>query len=668
MWVNTKEFQQTAEFYRKHGYYIDAVPGTKDYKDFWSQERDRCLNGFSVGGKQITGYHYHYLNYCPIRQPSKKKKERITDFPMFYDWDYNYFWAVEIARYGIDKKKYESLNLDIDIHPDDLKGGKMIPILKARRKGYSYKAGSMLARNYYHMRETKNYAFAEDKKYLLGSDGMLTKCWGFLSFIDANTPFAQPRLNDTGMYKRGGYQEYINNTYVDKGRLNSIEGITLKDNPGGLRGLAGELMFFEEAGSFPSLGSAWQIALPTVIEGDIPLGIMIAFGTGGGNEQDFESLEDLFYNPDANECIRIDNQWDDGASGTYCGFFSPIYLNLQGFIDEDGNSKIEEAKAFEIAERKKRRDAKQTNKLAQYVAERPFSPSEAMLQVSTNEFPTKELHEQYNDVIANKRWSIGTPGDLYHDSKNKIKFEPNYDNKPIYKFPHNKEDDLTGSIVIYEGPYRNNEGVTPSRMYIVCHDPYAHSKSATSSSLGAAYVIKRDNPESPTYSGCIVASYVARPSTLEQYNKNLFLLAEYYNAKIGFENDRGDVIGYARKSKKLNMLEEQFKVLDKRQKKANVQRDYGMHMNEQRKADGEYYIADWLNETISVSGDGTKRKRLHTITDPALLQELIKYKKDGNFDRVMAIMIGMYHLKEYTNVKVSDNRVNKAIEFLKKHY
>ena len=59
-------------------------------------------------------------------------------------------------------------------------------VLKARRKGFSYKAGAMLARNYFLMRNSKNYVFASQKEYLIG-DGLLSKAWDFLSFIDDNT-------------------------------------------------------------------------------------------------------------------------------------------------------------------------------------------------------------------------------------------------------------------------------------------------------------------------------------------------------------------------------------------------------------------------------------------------------------------------------------------------
>ena len=51
--------------------------------------------------------------------------------------------------------------------------------------------------------------------------------------------------------------------------------------------------------------------------------------------------------------------------------------------------------------------------------------------------------------------------------------------------------------------------------------------------------------------------------------------------------------------------------------------------------------------------------RLNTIIDPATLQELIKFNRDGNFDRVMALMIAMYYLKELHNAQVAP-RVKSA--------
>ena len=49
-------------------------------------------------------------------------------------------------------------------------------------------------------------------------------------------------------------------------------------------------------------------------------------------------MEELFYHPESYDCMAFDNDWDAGAMGTTCGYFVPIYQNLDGFIDDDGNS------------------------------------------------------------------------------------------------------------------------------------------------------------------------------------------------------------------------------------------------------------------------------------------------------------------------------------------
>ena len=66
-------------------------------------------------------------------------------------------------------------------------------------------------------------------------------------------------------------------------------------------------------------------------------------------------MEELFYNPDSYDCLAFSNEWDAGAQGTKCGHFVPIYENLEGFIDDDGNSLKDSAIEFEEENRIKRR-------------------------------------------------------------------------------------------------------------------------------------------------------------------------------------------------------------------------------------------------------------------------------------------------------------------------
>jgi hypothetical protein len=116
-------------------------------------------------GDAITGYHYFYLNYCPIMKLEeveykdrdgniRKRRERIFGFPRFWDEDYFYFHAVEQAEIE----------------------GKHMAVLKSRQRGYSFKGASMLVRNYALIKGSQNFAVASEQKYLTG-DGLLTKAW-----------------------------------------------------------------------------------------------------------------------------------------------------------------------------------------------------------------------------------------------------------------------------------------------------------------------------------------------------------------------------------------------------------------------------------------------------------------------------------------------------------
>lgn len=643
MLKNTNRVREAAITFLKTGNYTNTVPGTKDYYEFWDEEKKRCVYGYTAdkGSEDelhITGFNYFYLNYCPIDRAIDEvlpdgniQSRRERTFPAFYDGDYLYFHEIDKARAD----------------------NKHMIVLKARRKGYSYKAGSMLARNYFFIRNSKNFVFAGQKEYLIG-DGLLSKAWEFLSFIDDHTAWSQPRLRDREMSKMSGYKKKVNGVDIEMGMKSQIIGVSLKDNPDKVRGKAGELVFFEEAGSFPGLLKAWEVTMPTMRQGSKTLGMMVAFGTGGTEGADFEAMEEIFYNPAAYDCMDYENIWDEGAMGTRCGYFIPIQRNLDGFIDPEGNSLMREAMDYEDKAREKKKGAADAKSLDQYIAEHPYSPQEATLRVTANLFDVASLQEQYNKIKAHGLHSIGTVGELYQSVEGSVKFRPNAEKKAVTRFPHRKEDSNTGAIVLYETPYRNSTGNVPVNLYVLCHDPYGQSQAADSTSLGASYVIKRPNNLSQP-DDMIVASYVGRPDTSDEYNRNLFMLADYYGCKIGFENDRGEIIPYAKRHRKMHKLQEEFEMLDKKELQSKkVKRQYGMHMTEGRKRQGEIYIRDWLNTPRSTDEDGKTLLNLHKIYDPAFLAELIKFNHKGNFDRVMSFMIGMFHTRELYNAEVKD--------------
>lgn len=642
--LNSNKFRQPAITFLATGRYCTHPESTAEYFKYWDEQMDRCRYGYTADdGDFISGYNYFYLNFCPIQRiiyttitnpdgSTKVKKTRELQFPDFYDYDYYFFLAVEDAEGA----------------------GKHLCALKSRRKGYSYKNAAMACRNYYLFAGSKTYIYASNKQYLT-EDGILTKAWDYMDFIDKNTAWGKKRSVNTQMRKRAGFftkDEYGNE--IELGFKSEIIGVTLKDNPDVVRGKAGKLIIFEEAGSFSELGAAWQIARPSVEQDGMAFGTMIAFGTGGDEDSHFETLKDMFYNPDGYNCIGFDNIWDETPSDKKCGFFIPQYTNMDFrddagnriYMDNDGNTLRRKSVEYILAERRKVIE-NATNSVAvdRYVAEHCITPQEACLEFGGNIFPKKELQEQLAKIRINKSLSnMKQVGDLVWETDGSLKWVIKK-HGDITHYPLKKDDDPTGSIVIWEHPMKD----APIGLYILGVDPYDHDQSGTNS-LGSTFVYKRFQ-DFENYYDIIVAEYTGRPSTAEEYYENLRKLAVYYNGRIMYENERKGLFPYFTAKHCDYLLADQPDIISDIVGNTKVQRKKGCHMNKQIKQWGEGLIKDWLNEEQAPG-----KKNLHNILSEPLLEELISYNDTGNFDRVMALMQVMIYREQLYNVKVKEKK------------
>lgn len=452
---DTDKFRQAAIFFQQHGCYTLAPRGTTDYNKYWEQETDRCINGYTApDGEGITGYNYFYLNYSPIMRLKeeeytdregnlRKRRQRILEFPSFWDYDYYYFCAIEQAELE----------------------GKHMAVLKCRQRGYSFKGGSMLVRNYMLIPGSKNFAIASEQKFLIG-DGLLTKAWQIMDFLDKHTAWAKQRLVSTRMERTSGYKitdEFGKQT--EQGYLSSITGITLKNDPERVRGTRAKLVLWEEGGKFPSLLDAWRIEQPSVETDDgKAFGLMIAFGTGGTEGASFEGLKELFYKPKSYNVLSFPNIWDEGRENTECAFFVPAYSNLESFdddgnqvyMDKDGNSYKEKAIQNLIDQRNKVKDGGASQQsIDRFISERPIRPAEAVLELGKNIFPRKLLMDQLTRIRTNKKLqSMKHIVDLEWDGNGQVKAteKPSGD---ITNYPLKKGDKPHGSVVIWEYPVKD---------------------------------------------------------------------------------------------------------------------------------------------------------------------------------------------------------------------
>lgn len=650
---NTDKFRQAAIFFEKHGCYTLAPRGTTDYKKYWDQETERCLNGYTApDGEGITGYNYFYLNYSPIFKlveteytdrngDVRKRRERVLQFPSFWDYDYYYFCAIEEAE----------------------QQGKHMAVLKSRQRGYSFKGASMLVRNYMLIPGSKNFAVASEQKFLVG-DGLLTKAWQIMDFLDKHTEWAKQRLVSTRMERVSGYKvtdEFGKQT--EQGYLSSIVGITLKNDPERIRGTRGKLVLWEEGGKFPDLLDAWRIEQPSVETDDgVAFGLMIAFGTGGTIGASFEGLKELFYKPNANNVLAFPNIWDDGRENTECGFFVPAYSNLesfdddgnQRFMDKDGNSLKELAIQNLIDQRNKIKDCGASQQsIDRFISERPMKPAEAVLELGKNIFPRKLLMDQLTRIRTNKKLqSMKHIVDLEWDGNGQVKAteKPSGD---ITNYPLKKGDKPHGSVVIWEYPVKD----PPLGLYIGGCDPYDHDDSFTNS-LGSTFIFKRVRA-GEAWTDVIVAEYSGRPDTAEEYYENVRKLLTFYNARLLFENERKGIYPYfTNKHCDYLLADQPDKIISEVFKDSKVQRRKGCHMTKQIRAYGEGLILEWLLDEFEEGHPNVER-----VYSEPLIEELIENDGVRNVDRVIALCMVMIYREELYQLKVSSSKEqNKQVE------
>lgn len=650
---DTDKFRQAAIFFQQHGCYTLAPRGTTDYNKYWEQETDRCINGYTApDGEGITGYNYFYLNYSPImrlkeeeytdREGSlRKRMQRILEFPSFWDYDYYYFCAIEQAELE----------------------GKHMAVLKCRQRGYSFKGGSMLVRNYMLIPGSKNFAIASEQKFLIG-DGLLTKAWQIMDFLDKHTAWAKQRLVSTRMERTSGYKitdEFGKQT--EQGYLSSITGITLKNDPERVRGTRAKLVLWEEGGKFPSLLDAWRIEQPSVETDDgKAFGLMIAFGTGGTEGASFEGLKELFYKPKSYNVLSFPNIWDEGRENTECAFFVPAYSNLESFdddgnqvyMDRDGNSYKEKAIQNLIDQRNKVKDGGASQQsIDRFISERPIRPAEAVLELGKNIFPRKLLMDQLTRIRTNKKLqSMKHIVDLEWDGNGQVKAteKPSGD---ITNYPLKKGDKPHGSVVIWEYPVKD----PPLGLYIGGCDPYDHDDSFTNS-LGSTFIFKRVRA-GEAWTDVIVAEYSGRPDTAEEYYENVRKLLTFYNARLLFENERKGIYPYfTNKHCDYLLADQPDKIISEVFKDSKVQRRKGCHMTKQIRAYGEGLILEWLLDEFEEGHPNVER-----VYSEPLIEELIENDGVRNVDRVIALCMVMIYREELYQVKVSSAKEqNKQVE------
>lgn len=613
-------FRQAAITFKKTGSYTNYYPSkapTSPYKQFWDEEIRRCKEGYirESDGEWVTGYYYFYLNYSPILKTEiigdwssdgTVQADRVAGFPDFWDGDYWFYHYVDQAE----------------------KAGKYGTVLKARGKGYSFKAASMLARNYFLYKDSKSFALAADTEYLT-TDGILNKAWDIFSFVIANAGYAKKMtLIDKAMHKKSGYKK--TGSSGEYGFKSEIVGVTLKNDPDKARGKRGKLVVWEEAGSFPHILKSWRLAQKSMEDGFRVFGFMLAFGTGGEEGVDFIGLESLFYSSKAYRVYSVTNVWDKNAEGGQCAFFVPDYLNRADCYDDNGNSDVVKA-CYQVLKRRLevKYNSSDATDYAQVKAEEPFTPQESVMRTEGTVFPVNDLKERLAEIIPNKEHFLGQHyvGDLNWNGSN-VSFRPRFDIYPIRDYPY-KGKNREGAIEIFELAKTLPGDTKPvSGRYIGGVDPVDDDNGT---SLFSILIMD-------LYTDTIVAEYTGRMNKADSNFEIALKLAMYYNAKLNYENKLKGMFSYFDRMNALSYLADTPEILKDmeyiKQTHALGNKSKGSPPTPAINSWGRRLQADWMMSKNVV--DTNELLNIQRIRSLGYIKEAIQWNIDGNFDRISA--------------------------------
>ena len=635
---NVDYFRQPALFYLKNGCYTFLKPNSNpnsEYRKFWDEEIRRCREGYirKSDGAWVTGFEYWFLNYQPmlvnIIEKNRKKAIRKESFPFFFEgihWRYKYLYkareeghhCIELARRGCAKSYTLSgiLGHNLILGENSESTRRVITVLTAYQKEY-----------------------LSDSK-----DGTLSKFKPAINFVFSNTPFPRLMLKNSPneMTWQMGYKDEYG---IEKGSLNQVMAVSAKDDSEKLRGKRGWILY-EEMGSFKGLLSLYDITRKSVEDGDYTFACQYLVGTAAEDESDFSSAKTLLYNSEGYNILANPNVYDKEKQGkSTFGYFFPAYLNRAGCYNKDGISDVVKALIQIFNFRYKLKYSSEPKSLLRAIAEDPITPAEAIIKVKAAYFPIQALTERALELDSDPN----AYSDVYIGAlvlkDGEVKFTPTND-IPIRKW--GVENDTPGALEIYEMPEKSpHTNKVPNTRYIIGHDPVDNDQ-AESSSLSSTFVLD-------LWTDKIVAEFTGRKQFADDNFEIVRLLCLFYNAKCLFESNKKGIYAYFSQMNCTHLLAETPDYLREKQlvKYSNFgSNKYGVNASAAINNYANSLIREWLIKPveIAVSKNGEDEiihtQNLYLLRCRALIEELVSFNTENNFDRIRALGMVMLYREE----------------------
>jgi len=441
-----------------------------------------------------------------------------------------------------------------------------------------------------------------------------------------------------------GYDKKIGGTWIKVGTKSKIQHRSFNSNHTAANGTRPSFSLIDEVGFMNNLIAVLGQMKEAAADGTVKSGCIWMTGTGGdmiGGAT--EQVKDVFYSPESYDCLAFDDEFEGYKNKI--GFFVPTWMTLNQFKDDLGNTDWRKSTAY--IEKKRailKKNAKKKDVYENEIVQRPTTHSEVFLLANNSILPTVDLKEHMDHLLTmqDEPEIKGMHGWMVLDADGSPKFKFDSTTYKPTDYPVKASDENTGAVVIWEHPEEGSQ----YGWYVGGNDPYDFDIAPNSVSLGSTFIIKRGTPLNGG-ADRIVAEYTGRPQLASDFYEQTRRLAAYFgNAPILYENEKQQIKEHFKKMHSLALLAYTPGVLKANEtSKTAATRVYGQHMSTQIKDECEIYLREWL---LSPIGDG--KLQLHTIKSIPLLKELISYNVEGNFDRVIALMLGIIQLIQMRSV------------------
>jgi hypothetical protein len=617
-------FNKEARTFNKLGFYTVAPFKSKDYIYYWDDQKKKCRSGVLYKDKKNVWYltrdYYMWLNFLPIYD----KEEKKFGFAKVRDAQYH------MALYEILAELYY----------------KHVAILKKRQIASSYfHAGKLI--NSLWFEEGVTLKIGASLKDYINDKGT----WKFLdeyaSFLNEHTAWYRPMNPDKVMLWQQKIEVRKGNKKTEVGLKGTIQGMSFEKSATAGVGGPCQYFFHEEAGIAPKMGETYEYLRPALQSGMITTGVFIAAGSVGDLDQ-CEPLKNLIMNPEANDIFAVETNLLDGKGsiGT-AGLFIPEQWSMMPFVDEYGNSQVEEALEAIKEERIKWKKEIEPDKYQLRISQKPTNIEEAFAFRRESVFSVHLLAAQLRR-IEDKEYPYELL-ELYRDEHSNLTVKES--NKlPINEFPISKKtEDKSGCLVVWERPKKD----PTFGMYYASIDPVSEGKTTTSDSLCSIFVYKapievsrEEGGEQKTHieQDKIVAAWCGRFDDIKKTHERLELIIEWYNAWTLVENNVSLFIQYMISQRKQRYLvtKDQILFLKDIGSNASVYQQYGWrNTGTLFKAHLISYAIEFLREETDhdYKTDGSVVKTTYGVSripDPMLIKEMLAYREGLNVDRLVA--------------------------------